>query len=120
MVHLYPPKVPNSYKYQASGTYATITRGGSAWYLTDVHRGPIGSKSYGGNWQQAIQLTEQQQLHLVNSSDLYSEVTALPNSAFDPQVLYRLRQDPKLLDSLRVIEINSELDSCQKPALLEA
>jgi hypothetical protein len=102
--HYSPPRVPNSYNYRADGTYATITRGSTGWYLTEVRRGDTGSQSYGGSARHAIRLTSAQQIQLINSSPLYSDVTALPNSAFGPQILYRLRQDPKLLSLLQVTE----------------
>jgi hypothetical protein len=107
--HYYPPQVPNSYKYPADGTYATITRGSSGWYLTDVHRGQTGSRSYGASWRRAIKLTAAQQIQLINASDLYTDVTALPNSAFENQLRWRLQQDPKLLASLQVTEKTLEL-----------
>jgi hypothetical protein len=91
-----PPRVPNSYKYRAEGTYATITRGSSAWYLTEVRRADTGSQSYGGSARHAIRLTAAQQIQLINNSELYSDVVALPNSVFDPWTLTRLKTEPKL------------------------
>jgi len=103
--HYHPPRVANSYNYAAEGTYAVVTRGSSEWYLTDVRRVQTGSQSYGGCARHAIRLTAAQQIQLINHSDLYSDVTALPNAAFADKMLpYRLRQDPKLLASLQVTQ----------------
>jgi hypothetical protein len=109
--HYYPPKVANSYKYAADGTYATVTRGGSGWYLTDVHRGQTGNKSYGGHWRSDITLSAAQQIQLINCSDLYTEVTALPNSAFDAPLRWQLRANPKLLGTLQVIQKETVITS---------
>jgi hypothetical protein len=103
-VHYSPPKVANSYNYAADGTYATITRGSSHWYVTDVHRGQTGSQSYGGRDRRSIRLTPEQQIQLINNNDLFGDVFALPNSAIDNTLRWKVRQDPKLLASLQVIQ----------------
>ena len=102
--HYSPPKVPNAYKYSADGSYATLTRGSSHWYLTDIHRGQTGSQPHGGYSRRSIRLTPEQQIRLINESDLYADVFALPNAAIDNVLRWRVRQEPKLLASLQVIQ----------------
>jgi hypothetical protein len=111
-----PPRVPNSYKYRADGTYATITRGSSGWYLTEVRRGDTGSQSYGGSSRHAIRLTAAQQIQLINNSELYSDVIALPNSVFDPWTLTRLKTEPKLrTDTAKLLSLLQVTEKEQQP-----
>ena len=57
-VEIRPEAVPNSYKYSANGTYATITRFPSGWFLTDVRRDQTHSKRYGGNRPGRLHLSD--------------------------------------------------------------
>lgn len=74
--HYRPGRVANSYNYRAAGTFFTITRGSSAWYLTSVSRDDVGSQSYGGGDHYDITLSVAQQLQIVALNPLLSGITA--------------------------------------------
>lgn len=48
-----PPGPANSYKYRAEGTWVTITRYPSGWFLTEVARRTVHSASY-GKWSAVL------------------------------------------------------------------
>lgn len=49
MIYIVPEKVSNSYKARAEGTWASIKRFPSGWFLTDVARVPCGKCPYGSS-----------------------------------------------------------------------
>lgn len=53
-----PPKVSNSYNAFPAGTWATVVRFSSGWFLTKVWRDRCGSKSYGGSERQYLELSD--------------------------------------------------------------
>lgn len=53
-----PPGPANAYKYRADGTYATVTRYPSGWFLTGVARRTVNSSSYGKSSAIVLHLSE--------------------------------------------------------------
>lgn len=48
-IEIKPEKVTNSYKYYASGTYVTIKRFATGWFMIDIGRCESFKRSYGGD-----------------------------------------------------------------------
>lgn len=46
----------NSYEYAAEGTYATLTRGGKSWFLTDIRRRYVGATAYGSGERLTVRI----------------------------------------------------------------
>ena len=53
-----PAQVANSYRSIAYGTYATIQRFPSGWFLVNVNRGATGSCSFGSWARQTLKLSD--------------------------------------------------------------
>lgn len=60
--------VPNSYKYAAYGTGATLIRGKNDWFLEEVRRERASCRSYGGEIPNYLYLGEKAQEHIVNKA----------------------------------------------------
>jgi hypothetical protein len=56
-IRIEPPAVPNSYKYAAMGTSATIERYPSGWFLVGVGRSWCPKKAYGGSAVNKLELS---------------------------------------------------------------
>jgi hypothetical protein len=100
--YYYPPQVPNSYDYAASGTFFTLQRGSSDWYLTEVSRGRTGHVNYGANATQQIRLSIDQQMYCVRTNPLFKDVRAVPLAAFDSSLLLEAHRNPKVLSNVVV------------------
>lgn len=57
-VAISPERVANSYRGIADGTYATLERGSSDWFLVSVRRAPAGSCAYGSSERVRVYLSE--------------------------------------------------------------
>ena len=69
-IQFVPEQVANSYNAFPSGTHATVLRGKSGWFLTNVHRGRCGSKRFGGSRQERLHLSELALANAPNSHQL--------------------------------------------------
>lgn len=115
----YPPSVPNSYNYAASGTFMTVTRGTKDWYLTSVARGNAGSCSYGKGSTDRLKLTLEQQLHYVRTNPLLCDVIPVPRSCVDSHLLVQSYSDSKALLNVAVTAKTYEVPKHQRTTLEE-
>ena len=54
------PELPaNAYKYRPSGTYITISKGATAWFVTEISRCQTGTTSGGRRRMDVLYLTEE-------------------------------------------------------------